>query len=136
MGRTQKLFEEERVPASALDAFGREVLGRSKTGGHCLRLCGGERREINCELNVVRRRRTPAGVEGIAADPGREHERGPAFSGCARKRRKQLEGRRVGPVDVLDDEEDGSMAGGSLDETSERAFLATRPRTRVSIVPP
>ncbi len=128
---SQQLLEEQGIAARPLDALGRETLGVDETPGDRERVDRRERREIDRDQACAAGRAAPVSVQRIAIETGRHRQHAAARGRGAGNRGKEAERLGVGPMDVLDRDEQRLMFRRSFYQLRDDALLALRPGCRI-----
>ena len=131
LGASEQLLEKQRIAARPFDALRRETVGVDETPRDRQGVRGGERRKINGDQGGAAGEPSPLGVQRIALDPGRHRQHAAARRGGAGDGGKQAERLGVGPMDVLDRDEQRLAVRRSLHQLRDDAFLALRPGRRI-----
>jgi hypothetical protein len=127
----EQLLEEQWIPAGPLDALRGKGAGIDKTACDGQRVDGRERREIDGDQGCAASQSAPMGVQRIAFEPGRHRQNAAARRRRAGDRRKKAERLGVGPMDVLDPDEQRLAISRRLHQFGDDALLALGPGRRI-----
>jgi hypothetical protein len=127
----EQLLEEQRILAGTLDALRGKRPGIDKTACDGQRVDRGERREIDGDQGCAAGQSAPMGFQRIAFEPGCHRQKAAARGRRAGDRRKKAERLGVGPMDVLDRDQQRLAIGRSLHQFDDDALLALRPGRRI-----
>ena len=132
LGVTQQLLQKQRVAGRTLDASPRELavgvkIGLGERGG----LSSAQRPEIDGHERTAAGAGAPGVVERVALDPRGHDQDGAAGGRRIGKARQVIEGGLIGPVHVLDGEQEGRQRAGLAHQRGDRFARAAAARRAV-----
>ena len=129
-GVEQQLQQEERIALGTLDAAGNERGGhRRRERGEPVRVVDGERAEVDADQRRAMQRRAPCARARVTGEARRHHQQHRLLRGQHGERSQPFERPGIGPVDVLDHEQQRRRRadrGDDLAERMQRSLLARR----------
>ena len=130
LGTEQQLFEEQRIALGPRDAAAHQRFRRGRGArGHAQGIVRQQRTKVDADQRRAVQRRAPCECRRITGEAGRHHQKQRMRACQCGQGSQPIERPRIGPMDVVDEQQQRGGAAGVRGERAQRAERAAVARS-------